>query len=473
MNSSQKKTIIVVAMALVVGLVLGIAGMRWWQKNSATDAGSERKVLYYKNPMGSGHVSATPMKDEMGMDYIPVYEGEGASQAEPAGTVSISPTVVQNIGVRTAPVTQGKVATEVVANGVIALDETRTTTVTTKVDGYVEKLYVTAVGKTVNKGDPLFDLYSPDLAALLEEFLAALRYQESIPATASPAVHRNATELVVAAHSRLQLLGLAREQIAQIQAQRSAPRAITFYANSGGVVLKKNVLQGGYVAAATELFTLADLSAVWVLAEVYAQDFAALRVGQRAKVTVQGIPGRTYEGRIDFIYPTMDTQTRTVKVRVALPNPQGILRPDMYVSVAITSGASENKILVPKSAVLRTGKQDLVIVALGEGRFRPQQVRLGGEGGENYIVASGLKLGDTVVTSAQFLLDSESKINEAVQKLSEQAPAAAPINGPSNPTISAPIPSAQPPKPQTGKDNKPGRKPKGEPPASEAAPLAH
>lgn len=416
---------IALVLALVIGLGAGAAIVYWLVPASsappaASNAG-ERRILYYRNPMGNGHVSDKPMKDDMGMDYLPVYADDARNPQAAPGTIAIDPTVMQNIGVRTAPVMRGPVASEIEANGVLAPDETRTATVTTKIDGYIEKLYVTAAGQTVNKGDRLFDLYSPDLSALLEEFLAAARYRESVPSDAVADVERNAIELMTAAQRRLESLGLDRAQIARIQAQRTAPRAVTFYAERGGAVLKKNVLAGGYVAAATELFTLADLSQIWVLADVYAQDLSAIRVGQRARVSVQGIPGRSYDGRVDFIYPTMDAQTRTVKVRVVLPNFQHALRPDMYAKVTIAVGGRAEKILVPKSAVLRSGKQDIVILALGEGRFRPRAVRLGGESGEYYVANSGISAGDVVVTSAQFLLDSESKINEAVQKMNTDA----------------------------------------------------
>lgn len=448
LNVGQRLAI-AIGLALIIGIAVGAAAIYWWRpapSNATATAPGGRKILYYADPMGNGRTSDKPMKDDMGMDYIPVYADQAAGGAQAApGTVSIDPTVMQNIGVRTATVTRGPVAAEIQANGVLVPDETRTVAVTTKIDGYIEKLYVTAVGQAVRKGDPLFDLYSPDVSALLEEFLAAARYRATVPADAPADTRRNAADLSAAAHRRLELLGLDRAQLARIEAQRSAPRAVTFYAERTGVVLKKNVLAGGYVAAATELFTLADLSRIWVLADVYAQDLAAIRVGQSARVSVQGLPGRTFAGRVDFVYPTMDAQTRTVKLRVALANPQGLLRPDMYAKVTVAAGGRAEKILVPKSAVLHSGKQDIVLIALGEGRFRPQAVRLGGESGEHYIAASGLNVGDVIVTSAQFLLDSESKINEAVQKMGANGAEAAGENtAPTAPAAPAATPEARP-----------------------------
>ena len=481
-----KNNVLVVVVAVLAGLLVGALAMYWLRGDAPSARSNEPKILYYRNPMGSGHTSDKPMKDEMGMDYIPVYEnqqGAGAPPQEP-GLVTINPTVVQNIGVRTAPVTKGAIKAQIVANGVLALDESRTTTVTAKVDGYVEKLHVASVGHVVKEGDPLFDMYSPDLVALLEEYLAALRYQESLPATASQTLHRNATDLVVAAHKRIQAIGLIRPQIAKIQSDRGVPRSITFFAAHNGVVLKKNVLEGGFVSAGTELFTLADLSEVWVLADVYAQDFGALRPGQRATVTVQGIPGKTFSGRVDFIYPTMESQSRTVKVRIALLNPQRILRPDMFASVTIQTGSSAQSLLVPKSAVLRTGKRDLVILALGQGRFRPQQVQLGPDTPDHYAVQSGVKEGDIVVTSAQFLLDSESRIGEAVQKLNDAAPSDASPADSSHDHAPPPAPPKPAPRSSASKAQKPGTKsapaattetpvpaPEQTPPSPDAAPA--
>lgn len=410
-----------VVIALAVAIVIAI-GLYWGNDTRETaSAPAERKILYYKNPMGTGHVSDKPMKDEMGMDYIPAHDEHEGAVDQDTSVVHISPAVVQNIGVRTAPVAKGAVAGEIEANGVLALNETATATITTKIDGFIEKLHVTAVGQTVKFEDPLFDIYSPDLDARLQEYLAALRYQNSLPAHASQSVHRNATDLVVTANMRLESLGIRKAQLKKMASDENVPRLVTIHSSQSGTVLKKNVQEGGSVAAGTELFQLADLSTLWVLADVYAQDYATLRVGNRARVSVQGLPGKFFEGRVGFIYPTQDAQTRTAKVRIVLNNPQRLLRPDMQATVTIQSDVRAPQLLVPKSAVLRTGKQDLVVLALGEGRFRPQVIKLGPESGEHYAVLSGLKEGEVVVTSAQFLIDSESRLQEAFQKLTSES----------------------------------------------------
>ena len=406
--------------ALVIVAVLGV-GSLWYMSQGGREAPpTERKVLYYKNPMGSGHVSDKPMKDEMGMDYIPVYADEltRPTEADP-GLVALDPALVQTIGVRIAKVSQGKIGGEISASGVVALNEMASTTITSKVAGYIEKLHVTAVGQRVTSESPLFDLYSPDLDALLQEYLSALRYQSSLPGDAAATQHRTATELMVATQMRLESLGLRKTQLKQMAAEGGVQRLITFYSPQTGTVLKKNVQEGGFVPAGTELFVLADLSQLWVLADVYTQDYAALRVGSRARIDIQGMPEKTLDGRVDFIYPTVDPQTRVAKVRIVLPNPKGLLRPDMFAQVKI-QGPVQTQLMLPKSAVLRSGARDWVILALGDGRFRPQPVKLGAESGEHYAVLSGVNEGETVVTSAQFLLDSESRLQEAMHKLSSE-----------------------------------------------------
>lgn len=423
-----------IIIAVLAGLIVG-ASLTYQLVDGKPNetAATERKVLYYRNPMGTGHMSDKPMKDEMGMDYIPVYADEPGAAVE-AGMIRIDPIMAQNIGVRTATVTKGNVASEILANGVLALNEAGVGIVTAKVSGYIEKLHVAVVGQKIREGEPLFELHSPDLIAALEEYLSAVRYQESLPLGGHQTLHRNATDMVVAAHKRLELLGLNRSQIKNVQAQGGVPRVIALNATQNGIVLKKNATEGGYITPGMELFTIADLSELWVLADVYAADFAAIRPGQIATVQIQGLPGKTFRGKVDFIYPTLAAETRTAKVRVVLSNADGLLRPDMYASVTIQGAAQKAQLLVPKSAVLRTGKQDLVIVAAGENRFRPQPVRLGSEAREHYAVLDGVKEGDSVVTSAQFLLDSESRIQEAVNKMRQDDVQAANGSAPVLPT---------------------------------------
>ena len=258
-----------VALAVMAGVGVG-AAVTYWLTGSPSAEQAALKIRYYKNPMGTGHVSGKPMKDEMGMDYVAVYEEEvkGTLSSE-SDSIAVGPRVVQNIGVRTAVVEKGRVAGEISANGVLALDEARTAIVTTKVDGYLETLHVRAIGQMVKPDDPLFDFYSPDLSAAMEEYLAAQRYQDTLPAGANQTMHRNATHLAIAAQKRLEALGLNAAHIRKIQSEGAVPRVVTFYSTQSGVVIKKNAVQGSRVAAGTELFVLADLSELWVLADVW------------------------------------------------------------------------------------------------------------------------------------------------------------------------------------------------------------
>lgn len=460
LSSKARVGLLLAAAALGGSIVGGAIAYRVLDSQPAREsAAAERKVLYYRNPMGTGHISDKPMKDEMGMDYVPVYADDGA--AAQGDGIRIDPGMAHNIGVRTAKVTKGNIAGEIAANGVLALNEAGVGIVTAKAGGYIEKLYVSAVGQKIKAGDPLFDIYSPELIAAFEEYLSAVRYQDSLSLGGQQMQHRNATDLVVGAHKRLELLGINKNQLRRVQAENAVPRLITLHATQDGVVLKKNVIEGAYIAPGTELFTIADLSRLWVLADVYAADFAVIRPGQRAAVQVQGLPGKTFSGKVDFIYPTLAAETRTAKVRIVLDNAQGLLRPDMFASVIIQGGTQKAQLLVPKSAVLRTGKQDVVMVASGHNRFRPQPVRLGAEGREHYAVLRGVKEGDEVVTSAQFLLDSESRVQEAVDKMQGGEEGAG--SGPHEAHTPAP-------RPEAGAKPKAATVPKPAPPAPGAEP---
>ena len=429
-----------IALVFALGLLLGRGLPERDAPTTAAAKVTEREIVYYKNPMGSGHISATPMEDEMGMPYIPVYADEVKAGSQ-AGVVVVDPRTVQSIGVRTAQVSLGTLASELTLNGTLAIDETRQTTITNRVPGYLEKLYVSAPGQTVQAGAPLYEIYSQELIALVEELHAAQRYQTSLPPTAHSSMHANATELIMAARKRLELTGLERTEIARLARTSVIPRTLTINAPTGGVILSANVVQGAFIPASTELFKLADLSSLWVLGDVYEQDLPKIRVGQAAAVSLQSFPGRHFNSRVDFIYPRLDDQRKTVKIRLRLANPGRMLRPGMTVKIALTGAGAKKQLLVPKQAVLRTGNQDIVILALGEGRFQPRKIELGGADANNYVVTSGLEASDTVVTSAQFLLDSESNIQAVVQQLTQAAEAAAPAPSPASSPSTTPAPA--------------------------------
>lgn len=436
------------AIGLLLATGIGIGLLIAEQRPAPTPqppAVTERKILYYKNPMGSGHVSTTPMQDEMGMDYIPVYSEPAAAKMLTPDVVTISPRTAQNIGLRTAPVSMGSLKSEVALNGALTIDETRVAVVTNKVEGYIEKLYINAVGQTVHSGAPIYDIYSPALMAMIEELHAAVRYQQSLPPTAPQMVQSNAAELIAAAHNRLQSMGLQRPQVVQLQALREVPRVMTIHASAQGIVLKKNITEGTFAPAATELFTLGDLSTLWIIAPVYEQELGKIRLGQTAAVTLTAFHGRVFHAKVDFIYPTLDELNRTAKVRFKIANAERVLRPGMIAKLLLATGTQQKQLLVPREAVLRSGNRDLVILSLGEGRFKPQPISVAGTDSEHYAISQGLKSGDTVVTSAQFLLDSESNLQTVVSQLTDGG-AKNNLIAPASPASAQPAPPPNAPK---------------------------
>jgi Cu(I)/Ag(I) efflux system membrane fusion protein len=345
--------------------------------NAPTPArpGGERKILYYRNPMGLPDTSPVPKKDSMGMDYIPVYADEG-SAAVP-GTVSISPERIQMLGVRTEAVTRRSMARTVRAVGTVAADERRIGVVNPKFEGWIEKLLVNTTGQTVRRGEPLLEVYSPDLVLAQREYLVACAAAADM-AQADAMARDNARAIADAALSRLKNWDISSDQLARLQRSGSASRTLTLRAPLGGIVMDKRALEGLHFAAGEMLYRIVDLSTVWLLADVYEQDLAQILPGNAASITVQAYPGRLFEGRVAFVYPTVNAQTRTAKVRIEVPNPELLLKTDMYATVEIAAPADSAAVLtVPDSAVLDTGTRQTVLIDRGEGRFEPRAVKLG------------------------------------------------------------------------------------------------
>ena len=371
---------------------------------------SERKTLYYRNPMGLPDTSPVPKKDSMGMDYIPVYAGEET----PAGQVKISLDKVQKLGVKTEPVSSRELVRTVRAVGQFQLDERRLSTVTTKFEGYIEKLHVNATGQPVKRGQPLMEVYSPELVSAQEEYLIAWNGRQSL---------RNGTEesltgvgqLAEGALKRLRNWDISDAQLQRLQREGKATRTLTLYSPASGVVLEKAAMQGMRFMPGEPLFKIADLSAIWLLADVFEQDLALVHVGQSVKISVDAYPEKELTGRIAYIYPTVTPETRTAKVRVELANPSGMLRPDMYASVQLASGHDKAKTLtVPDSAVIDSGTRQLVLVQRAEGLFEPREVKLGMRSDGYVEVLQGLSAGENVVVRANFLIDAESNLKAAL-----------------------------------------------------------
>ena len=363
-------------------------------------AEANRKVKYYKSTMLLGEISQTPRKDSMGMDMVPVYEGE-----DEANTISVDPVTVQKMGVRTAIVTKGPIRRVIRTVGSIDYNETALADVTTKFRGWIENLYVDSTGKQVRKGEPLFDIYSPDLYSAQNEYVLAMN-------------QTSGTGLKNSARQKLKLFDISDDQIAEIEKSRQAQRTLRVDAPIDGIVVEKLAVRGQMVEAGMKLYRLADLSIVWVQSQIYEQDLALLKVGQEAEVSLSYLPDRKFSGKVTYVYPTVDEKTRTARVRMEFHNPGLFLKPGMFATVELHAELEPAALLVPDTAVLRSGDKNTVFVALENGKFEPRSVTLGARGeSDSYQVLTGLREGERVVTSGQFMLDSESQLREAIQKM--------------------------------------------------------
>jgi membrane fusion protein, copper/silver efflux system len=377
-------------------------------EQSAPTAKGERKVKYYKSTMLLGEISQTARKDSMGMDMVPVYEGEDEGSA-----IKIDPVTVQNMGLRTGVVTKGPLRRAIRTVGVIDYNETALSEVTTKYQGWIEKLYVDATGKQVHKGEPLFDIYSPELFTAQNDFLLA---------------RNSGAALRDAARTKLRFWDISEEQIAELERTGQPKKTLQILAPQDGIVVEKMAVQGQMVEAGMKLYRVADLSTVWVQSQVYEQDLAFVQLGQEALVNLSYLPDRQFRGRVTYIYPTVDEKTRTARVRMEFHNPGFFLKPGMFATLRIESELMPEALLVPDTAVLRSGEKNTVFVALEGGKFEPRTVTLGPRSESNaYQVLNGLSEGERVVTSGQFMLDSESQLREAIQKMLQPVSNTAPV----------------------------------------------
>jgi Cu(I)/Ag(I) efflux system membrane fusion protein len=365
-----------------------------------------REPLYWVAPMDPSYRRDQPGKSPMGMDLVPVYEegqGEGAG-ADPAGTVRIAPAVENNLGVRTAVAERRVLRPTLRTVGYVRWDEDRLTHVHPRVSGWIEKLHVKAAGDPVRAGEPLYALYSPDLVNAQEEFVLALR--------------RDNAALAQAARERLAALKVPASLVRAIEADRTVRQTVTFSAGHDGLVDELNIREGFYVEPGTTLMAIGALGSVWVEAEVLERQVDRVRVGMPVRMSADYHPGREWRGRVDFIYPSLDPVTRTLRLRLRFANPDSALRPNMFTRVILEAPAGDPVLAVPAEAVIRTGDGDRVVLALGDGRFRAVAVELGAHDDRFVEVRAGLATGDRVVTSAQFLLDSESSQRAGLERLS-------------------------------------------------------
>jgi Cu(I)/Ag(I) efflux system membrane fusion protein/cobalt-zinc-cadmium efflux system membrane fusion protein len=393
---------------------------------AAANAG-ERTIAFYRSPMDPQVRSDKPAKDAMGMDFVPVYQDEleGASSAvEGRSLVKLSAEKQRVLGVRSEEVKRVRLAQETRTTGLVAVDERLVHHVHTKFEGYVERLYVDYTGKLVQPGERLLSIYSPDLVATQQEYLLAHRAQARLAGSAVASVAQGGADLREAARQRLLFWDITPADIGRLEQTGEVRRTLDLHADHGGYVVQKAAYQGMRVMPTDNLFDIADLSHLWVLADVYQYNLAAVRLGARADVVVSQMSDRKWSGAVTYISPTVEEKTRTIKVRVEVDNADGRLKPDMYADVFLHADLGEGPV-VPESAVINAGDRRLVFLDLGDGRYQPREVRLGVKTEQGWQVLSGVREGERVVTAANFLLDSESSLKAALSSM-QAAPGASP-----------------------------------------------
>lgn len=378
--------------------------------------GGERKVLFYRNPMNPKITSPVPMKDEMGMDYVPVYaeQASGREAGVPGlAAVQVGAEGLRLAGVQTEPAVRERIAHTIRTVGTVTADETRIRHVHTKIAGWVEKLYVNFTGQQVRAGEPILSIYSPELLASQEEFLQAREVAARFASSAIPEVRSGGEDLASAARRRLRLFDVPESFIEELERTGKPQRTVTLLAPVSGFVTTKDAFEGQQVEPGMELFTITDLSRIWIEADSYEYEARDLRLGEEANFTLPYDPGASLTGRIAYIYPTLDPEARTVRVRFDFANPGLALKPGMFANVELAVRGHE-AIVIPASAVIDTGERQVVFVSVGDGRFVPRQVTLGARGGGKAEVLSGVIAGEQVVVRANFLLDSESQLRSAI-----------------------------------------------------------
>lgn len=418
MNSKSTLVILSAAAALLIGLGIGywFAGSRAVAPHA--EAGqAEPRPLYYRNPMNPEITSRVPAKDHMGMDYIPVFADE--ESPAPAGTVKIDPVTEQNIGVRTVLVERRDMAREIHTVGRVGYDEQRITRLHPKTQGWIENLRVGTTGEAIRRDEILLSIYSPQLVTSQQEYLLALRNLEALSASPFEDVRRGAISLVETSLERLRLLDVPEHQIEELKVTREGKKQLHIHSPTKGVVINVGAREGQFVTPQTELYMIADLSSVWVFVDLFEEEMPWVSVGDEAAMKVSAVPGTTFAGRLTYIYPYAESTTRTIKARLEFENPGRLLKPDMFADITIDASPRKDAIVVPSEAIIRSGLRERVFVVRDAGKFEPREVEVGLGSGPLTEILGGLAEGERVVVSAQFLIDSESKLREAAAKMRE------------------------------------------------------
>ena len=411
------------------------------QVSGTTGAPASRRVVGYRSPMNPKDISPAPRKDEMGMDFLPIYEDEittgtgagstaggagvASNKVEGLAAVSIDPTRQQMIGLRTTRATRASLTASLRTVGRVEMDPTRVRRVNVKIEGYVERVFVDFIGKPVRKGQPLFSMYSPSLLAAQDEYLLAIKTRRQLGQAAGGAgaaggsTDRSGDDLVAASRRKLELWDVPPEAIERLARAGEPTKTLTFVSPISGVVTAKNIVEGAALRPGDTPYEITDLRMVWVMADAYESDVTRVRVGMPATLTLASYPNHPFKGRVEFIDPLVDPKSRTTKVHVHVANPTGELKPEMFGEVVL-EGKPRSALRIPTDAVIRSGSKDVVFLALGAGRFAPREVHLGSRDGDFVEVVTGLVEGQEVVTRANFLVDSESRLRASLANLREK-----------------------------------------------------
>lgn len=426
---NKQKTMIV--FLVLLALLAGLAGGYWYAASNkevpvlsvekTEKKKDEPEALFYRNPMNPAITSPVPAKDEMGMDYIPVYADDEKNDKEPTGTVTIDPVVEQNIGVRTTIARKEVLHKEIRTVGRVTYDEELLYRIHPKVEGWIEELYVKKTGEKIREDEILLSIYSPQLVASQQEYLIAMKNYEVLRDSPIEDIRKGAEELVASARRRLEYLDVPTHQMQELTENHVVKKSLHIHSPYAGIVLEINIREGDNVTPKTRMYTVADLSRVWAYVDVYEFELPWIEENDSAEMTLAAIPERTFSGKVDYIYPYMEKETRTVRVRLEFDNEEGLLKPDMFANVTIKAGKDIEAVVVPAEAIVRSGEREIVFIRRAEGKFEPREVEVGVTAAGMTQLLSGVEEGEKVVTSSQFLIDSESKLREATAKMLEQS----------------------------------------------------
>lgn len=422
----SKKLVITAVVMLIVGINGGWLARKYLQPDTSkhqqdngqtAKSANTKEPLFYRNPMDPTITSPVPAKDTMGMDFVPVFADDDTTTNSTPGTVKIDPVTEQNIGVRTAIVKKDILSHIVRAVGRVDYDEERIVRLHPKVEGWIETMRVDKTGEKVKKNQDLLSIYSPQLVVSQQEYILALNNLESLEKSPIEDIRRGAEDLVHSSRERLKLLDVPAHQLHELTQNHNIHKSLHIHSPASGIVVNIGAREGQYVTPATEIYMIADLSTVWVYADIYENELPWVKVGDPVEMQLAGIPGRVFRGHLTFIYPYAEAKTRTIKVRLEFDNTALLLKPDMFAQVSIYAGKQMSALVIPSEAVIRSGTRDKVLVVRSAGKFEPRTITTGIVSEGKVIVLEGLKEDEEVVISSQFLIDSESSLREATAKM--------------------------------------------------------